>query len=332
MRAAAMAVGRPLSDWLDLSTGIHPIGWPVPPVPPSCWQRLPEEEDGLEAAARDYYGCPTLLPVAGSQAAIQALPRLRECSRVALLAPGYGEHAAAWRGGGHQVRSIDALHRPAAVTQALERALDAVEVLVLIQPNNPTGLRCPPEQLLAWHQRLADRGGWLIVDEAFMDATPEQSLAQQSARPGLIVLRSLGKFFGLAGARVGFVLAEPALLARMRALLGPWTLSTPARWLAEQALRDRVWQQETRAGLSAAGARLAALLSRYHLPPSGGCGLFAWVRTERAPLLWQQLARQGILTRLFVEPPSLRFGLPGDEAAWQRLEYALSGCVLGAGD
>ncbi|WP_328988119.1 threonine-phosphate decarboxylase CobD [Thiorhodovibrio winogradskyi] len=327
MLAAAARFGIPASDWLDLSTGVNPNGWPVPAVPASCWQRLPEDDDGLETAARAYYGGAALLPVAGSQAAIQVLPRLRQQlqgrSRVAVLTPGYAEHAAAWRGAGHLVSVIDALGPADAIAARIDAALADSEVLVLIHPNNPSGLRLPADQLLDWHRRLAARGGWLLVDEAFMDATPGQSLAAHGPRPGLIVLRSLGKFFGLAGARVGFVLGEPALLASLRALLGPWSVSGPARWVATRALEDRAWQAHTRAELTRSGQRLCDLLDQHGLTPTASCALFAWVCTDRAETRWRQLAAQGILTRLFDAPASLRFGLPGGEDAWQRLAHAL---------
>ena len=204
LRVAAEQYGIPLSDWLDLSTGINPQGWPVTPVPGTVWQRLPEADDGLEAAAAAYYGAESLLPVAGSQAAIQALPRLRALGRIGVLSPSYAEHAHAWRRAGHQVELLSA--------DRLDTAIAQLDTLVLAHPNNPTGVRFPVDALLDWRARLAARGGWLVVDEAFMDATPEDSLAGQTGLPGLIVLRSLGKFFGLAGARVGFALAEPALL------------------------------------------------------------------------------------------------------------------------
>jgi cobalamin biosynthetic protein CobC len=320
LRAAAHHFAIPLSDWLDLSTGINPLGWPVPPLPAEVWQRLPEDDDGLEAAARDYYGAPELLPVAGSQAAIQALPRLRAPSRVAVLTPGYAEHAAAWRAAGHQVRATTAA--------GIESILQDIEVLVVIHPNNPTGERFASGQLHAWHQRLSARGGWLVIDEAFMDATPAHSLAAQTLAPGLIVLRSLGKFFGLAGLRVGFVLASPALLAQLRARLGPWSVSNPARWVATAALRDHAWQQATRQRLHAAGARLTALLEHQGFEVSGSCAHFAWMRSFQAQALWSALARQGILTRLFCEPASLRLGLPGSPQDWHRLEQALAGLPL----
>ncbi|AGA92073.1 L-threonine-O-3-phosphate decarboxylase [Thioflavicoccus mobilis 8321] len=315
LRQAAARYGIPLARWLDLSTGINPNGWPAPPPPAAIWQRLPEDDDGLEAAAHAYYGHPAPLSVAGSQAAIQALPRLRPAGHVAVLDPGYAEHAEAWRRAGHEVRPIAA--------ERLREALPPVAVLVLIHPGNPTGARFTRDELLAWHARLAADGGWLIVDEAFIDTTPEHSLADLGPRPGLILLRSLGKFFGLAGARVGFVLAEPWLTEALRERLGPWPIAAPARWIARQALADRAWQRATRERLPVESQRLAALLARHGLPPSGGCALFQWVATPRAASLHEALARQGVLTRLFTEPASLRLGLPGDEPAWTRLETAL---------
>ena len=319
LRAAASYYGLALDQWLDLSTGINPNGWPAPPIPASAWARLPEEEDGLEQAARAYYGATHLLPVAGSQAAIQALPRLRAPARVGVLSPGYAEHAAAWREAGHAVTAV--------AVEALEAAVTLSDVLVLIHPNNPTGARFPLEQLLDWHAQLAARGGWLVIDEAFMDTTPDQSLCGLATHPGLIVLRSLGKFFGLAGARVGFVCAQPELLAGLQRRLGPWSLNAPARWIAQVALKDGDWQERERPRLIAAGERLGTLLHRQGLAPQGGCALFQWVRTPQARDLHQALARQGILTRLFDEPPSLRLGLPGTEADWARLEAALARVV-----
>lgn len=315
LHAAAAHYDIPLAHWLDLSTGINLAGWPVPPVPAHCWVRLPEDEDDLEAAARAYYGAPALLPVAGSQAAIQALPTLREPARVAVLDPGYAEHAAAWRAAGHQVESVHA--------EAVESVLERVDVLVLINPCNPSGARFARGQLLDWHAALAARGGWLVVDEAFMDVTPEQSVAAESHRPGLIVLRSLGKFFGLAGARVGFVCAADALLWSLREALGPWTINAPARWAASAALRDRDWQLATRARLQQDEARLVRLLRAHRLPPSGGSALFQWVRRDDAEALHRALAQQAVFTRLFQTPAALRFGLPGSEPQWRQLEAAL---------
>ena len=337
LRQAATRYGLPVEDWLDLSTGINPNGWPVPEIPSACWARLPEDDDGLEQAARSYYGAEHLLPVAGSQAAIQTLPRLRPQSRVAVLDPGYAEHAYAWRNAGHEVTGVAA--------ERLDEVVQDSDVLLLIHPNNPTGARFSVEQLLDWHTRLTARGGWLVVDEAFMDITPERSLCAYSARPGLIVLRSLGKFFGLAGARVGFVCAHPALLAQLHSLLGPWSVSAPARWVATSALADRAWQDAARQRLGAEGARLHTLLARHGLNPDGSCALFQWVRMPDAQDLHEALACQGILTRLFIESSSLRFGrsqlpasrdtcaslrfgLPGDEIAWARLDAALSSVTV----
>lgn len=321
LRQAAVEYGIPLADWLDLSTGINPQGWPVPPIPAAAWARLPEEEDGLAELAARVYGAAHACPVAGSQAAIQALPTLRAPGRVGVVSPGYAEHAQAWAAAGHEVVRI-AAEECTGLSPEKEAALD---VIVLIHPNNPGGQTYAPADLLALHERLAARGGWLLVDEAFMDCTPQHSLAAHSHLPGLIVLRSLGKFYGLAGARVGFVLAAGDLLDRLAQRLGPWCLSGPSRWVAAAALADADWQAAARPRLLAAGARLADLLLRHGLKPAGGTALFQWVRTADAALLHAALARRGILTRLFGDPPALRFGLPGSEAEWQRLEATLRG-------
>jgi cobalamin biosynthetic protein CobC len=319
LRQAAVEFGIPVGEWLDLSTGINPRGWPVPPPPAEAWARLPEAEDDLEAAARAYYGVERILPVAGSQAAIQMLPRLRLPCRVGLLAASYAEHYQAWARAGHQIIPLEG-------QGDIEQTLPLLDVLVLVQPNNPTGVLYPRERLLVWQTQLATRGGWLLVDEAFMDATPERSLLPH-ARPGLIVLRSLGKFFGLAGARVGFVNAQSDLLCRLADQLGPWSVSGPARRVAAAALGDRVWQAQARARLGQAGERLHGLLCRHGLKPDGGCALFKWHRTPKAAQLHLALARRGILTRRFTEPPSLRFGLPGEERDWRRLAAALEECI-----
>ena len=316
LRRAAQEFGIPLENWLDLSTGISPFGWPVPDIPSSAWRRLPEDDDGLVEAACAYYEAPHLLPVAGSQAAIQALPLLRAASRVGIMAPGYAEHAHAWRRAGHHV-----------TTQSADRLLANVaawDVLVLIHPNNPGGERFDLAGLLDVHAELAARGGWLVIDEAFMDVTPEESACRYTDRDGLLVLRSVGKFFGLAGARAGFVCAAPGLLDALQEQLGPWTLSGPTRHVLRQALADRAWQAQARVRLRETSERLAQLLARYGWAPTAGCALFQWCRSDDALRIHHALAERGILTRWFDAPPSLRFGLPPDDAAFDRLAQALA--------
>ncbi len=266
LRAAAERYRIPLADWVDLSTGINPSAYPVPALPPEAWQRLPEPNDGLEAAAEAYYGSAGLLPVAGSQAAIQALPACFAPGRVVTLAPTYAEHPHAWRE--HQVRALPA--------EAIDAAVDSADTLLLVQPNNPDAQRFPCGQLLAWRARLAARGGRLIVDEAFLDAEPGDSLVPLAGDPGLVVLRSVGKFFGLAGARVGFVFAEPALLARLADRLGPWAVSGPARAVTAAALADRAWQADARQRRAADTARLGARLDCHGFTGGGGTALFQW--------------------------------------------------------
>ena len=314
LRLAAQRYSIPLADWVDLSTGINPQAWPVPPLAPEVWQRLPETDDGLEAAAAAYYGSTQLLPVAGSQAAIQALPACFAPGRVITLAPTYAEHPHAWRG--HALTALPGAEIDAAVGNA--------DTLLLVQPNNPDGQRFSREHLLAWHADLAARGGRLIVDEAFLDAEPMASLVPLAGQPGLVVLRSVGKFFGLAGARVGFVFAETGLLEKLADRLGPWAVSGPARAVTAAALADIAWQATARAQLAADSQRLAALLDRHGLGGGAGTALFQWRPRLDAARIHSQLAQQGILTRLFETPPGLRFGLPGNATEWARLAAALT--------
>lgn len=316
---AARRHGIAPSDWLDLSTGISPFAWPVPAIPACTWHRLPQDDDGLAEIAGDCYGAPHVLPVAGSQAAIQALPLLRAPSRVGILAPGYAEHAHAWRRAGHVVDMLPAV-------QLIEHAA-RFDVVVLIHPNNPAGEVFERAALLSLHSTLAARGGWLVVDEAFIDATPEHSLCDVADRNGLVVLRSAGKFFGLAGARAGFVCAAPDLLDGLRERLGPWTLAGPTRHVLKLALADREWQMQARVRLHACSTRLRELLALHGLEPTAGCAMFQWCCDERALALHEALAARAILTRYFDDPASLRFGLPADDAAFARLDLALRGIL-----
>ena len=320
LRLAAKRYDIPLHQWMDLSTGINPNGWQGELPPMSAWARLPEDDDGLVEAAMTYYGVENLLPVAGSQAAIQTLPKLRQNSRVAILAPSYNEHAHAWQRAGHDVELV--------AVEQLHHGVESVDVMVLVNPNNPTGATFDQATLLQWHQTLVKRQGWLIVDEAFMDSTPEQSLAKETNREGFIVLRSIGKFFGLAGARVGFVLAQHALLNALQEELGPWTVTGPSRWLVTQALNDEAWQADMRLQLKQQSERLHLLLQQYDLTPSGGSTLFQTIAMPYASDVHEQLAQQGILTRLFVDASLIRFGLPKDEKQWLRLTEALASLRL----
>lgn len=308
LRAAAERWKIPLADWLDLSTGISPWPYPLPAVPAEVWQRLPEEDDGLEAAARDYYGGDRPLALPGSQAAIRTLPSLLPVGRVAMPAPLYAEHPAAWRAAGHTLVTWN----------------ESSDYAVACNPNNPTGQRFTRTELL----ELARQVRLLIVDEAFLDADPGESVigGADNIADNIVVLRSLGKFFGLAGARVGFAFGAPELLGRLREALGPWSVSHPARWAARHALADRAWQAAQRERLHAASTRLAALLRDAGLGTPTGCALFQTVITPRAAGLYEGLARRGILVRRFDDLralPSLRFGLPGDEDAWRRLAASL---------
>ncbi|VAW95971.1 L-threonine 3-O-phosphate decarboxylase [hydrothermal vent metagenome] len=317
--------GVPVNQWLDLSTGLNPFAWSVPAIAQHIWEKLPQQNNQLETIACRYYGCENLLAVAGSQMAIQLLPALYQQygspqrGRVAILAPSYSEHQHAWQQAGYAVEAV--------CSDNINAIIADTDVLVIVNPNNPTGEPFAVEQLLAWREQLSEKGGWLIVDEAFMDLTPQNSLAQYAHLSHLVVLRSFGKFFGLAGIRLGFVLANNSLLNQLKALLGPWPVSAPAREIAQTALADIRWQANTIKQLQTLSKQLVCLLEAANLPISGQTGLFVWVKTPRAYNLFTAFAQQGILVRYFAATDnavsSLRFGLPKMEKDWERLKQAL---------
>ena len=346
---AARRHGIEPAHWLDLSTGINPHAYPVAPLDPETWRRLPEEDDGLAGIAAHYYAAPahaTVLPIAGTQAAIQALPRVlpRVLARsralpsvlararagtplrIAVAALTYNEYAHAWRNAGHDVRLHAHAQLPAAAAQS--------DVMVLCQPNNPTGESLPIEAIRRILASFSGRDAWLIVDEAYMDATPEASLLHALKEADLqrvLVLRSVGKFFGLAGARAGFAIGGTALIEALREELGPWPLSGPTRAVVARALADTDWQARTRTRLDDMCARLNAVLLHRLGVRTQGTVLFRWFEHARAQALCEHLARHAILVRRFAAPaitgpaglPSLRFGLPADAAQLDRLDTAV---------
>ena len=317
--AAERYGGRP-EDWLDLSTGINPCPVPLPPVDPAAWHRLPDQHRLAEArrAAARYYRSPHCLPlpVPGTQAAIQLLPRLvAPGRRAAIVSPTYGEYGRVLRNAGVPVDAIG----------GLDEVGDAHSLVVVVNPNNPDGRRHPPEQLLNLRQRLSAQGGMLVVDEAFGDMEPDQALAPQAGvAPGLVVFRSFGKFFGLAGLRLGFVLGEAPLLADFADWLGPWSVSGPALTIATGLMGGD--GESIRRSILARKAGLDAALQGAGLAVVGGTALFSLVEHPQAGDLHAWLCRRHILVRSFdYDRRWLRFGLAADSGADARLSEALAG-------
>jgi cobalamin biosynthesis protein CobC len=202
----------------------------------------------------------------------------------------------------------------------------AASLAVVVNPNNPDGRILTRETLLDCAHSLQRDGGILVVDEAFMEVGPRGvSLAGDVGERNIVVLRSFGKFFGLAGLRLGFALASPAVAARLRAALGPWAVSGPALAVGAKALADTGWIERTRRRLARAARRLDAILERAGLEVIGGTSLFRLAQTPAADALFRHLGRAGIFVRPFPDNASwLRFGLPANEPAWRRLEAALT--------
>jgi cobalamin biosynthetic protein CobC len=317
--AIAQYGGAP-GSWLDLSTGINPWPWPVPrQLPESVWQRLPSrtEVNELLAVARKTYGAPsgseiTIAP--GTQALIQLLPYLAAPGPVAIVGPTYSEHALGWRNAGHPVIAIDRLDA------CPETAIHAV----VVNPNNPDGRVTDRAALTRIATQLASRGGWLVVDEAFADIDPAISAVALCPDLPVLVLRSFGKFYGLAGLRLGFALGASDFIGRVAAALGPWPCSGPALAIGTAALGDQAWADRTRSALQEQARKLDELLAQAGFTIAGGTPLFRLARHPHALELHAELARRHIWCRRFDWADDLlRFGLPSD-AGIHRLAVALS--------
>jgi cobalamin biosynthetic protein CobC len=321
----ALEVARRLAPnvsepWIDLSTGVNPHAYPLPDLQPEAWSRLPESGalTMLEAAAAQRYGVDLACAVAGpgSQALIQALSRILPHGAVGVLGPTYSGFASAFAAAGARVIEAERLEK-----------LDGFDVAIVVNPNNPDGRITPRAALLDLHARLARRRGVLIVDEAFADFDAEsESLSPSLPASRAVVLRSFGKAYGLAGLRLGFALASPDIVSSLRAALGPWPVSGPAIAIGARALADSDWFEATQARLNKEAARLDYLLHDVGWRIIGGTHLYRLAAHADARAAFEQLLRKGILSRPFAKATDwLRFGIPGDQSAWERLAAALRG-------
>jgi len=304
--------GGRAEDWIDLSTGINRRPFPVGEVPPHRWHSLPSQADLKslhETAQQAYATTAPITALGGAQAAIQLLPYLSRLGRARILGPTYNEYGPTLAAAGWRIEETGDLD-----------ALAGSDLAVVVNPNNPDGRRHDAKALLA----LISRVGRLVVDESFVDAVPGLSLAPQAGRGGLLILRSLGKFYGLAGLRLGFALGSEADIAALGAMAGPWPVSGAAIEVGQRALRDRDWAAETTARLSHASLRLDDLARDSGWKLVGGTPLFRLYETGEAIAAQARLARACIWSRVFPGQPGwLRLGLPGDDTEWARLAAAL---------
>ncbi|KKW91956.1 aminotransferase class I/II-fold pyridoxal phosphate-dependent enzyme [Sphingobium chungbukense] len=301
-------------DWIDLSTGISPLVWPgVEGIAPD-WCRLPEPSElaALERAAAAHFGVEPdhVCTLPGSEMGLRLVGRIFDMPG-RWLVPSYRTHGEAFADGLPMETWNGAAERLA---------------LLLANPNNPDGRVLAPDRLKPWLAALEQAGGWLIIDEAYADAVPSSSLAREVGdNRRLILLRSFGKFFGLAGVRLGFLVGPRTIVSQARKMVGEWPVSAAAIAFGRAAYRDRQWIDGTIEALGMRAAALDAVLARHGLRAWGECPLFRLVDCEDGFALFEHLARQAILTRPFEENRRwLRLGLPGDEAALARLDKALA--------
>lgn len=310
---AQQRFGGRSEDWIDLSTGINRVPYPVGEVSTRAWTALPsrsEIEALHQAALHAYRTSAPILAMGGAQAAIQLLPQLATAGRARILAPTYNEYAGVLSAAGWDVEEVGDLD-----------ALAGADLAILVNPNNPDG-RCHPQNDLL---TLLPRVGRLVVDESFADAVPHLSLASEADRRGLLILRSFGKFYGLAGLRLGFAIGNAADIGKLAAASGPWPVSGAAIAIGCRALRDDAWAEGTAARLARDCVRLDNIAQSHGWRLLGGTPLFRLYETPDALAAQDKLARAHIWSRAFAQKPAwLRLGLPGSEAEWSRLAEVLA--------
>jgi cobalamin biosynthetic protein CobC len=323
LTAAMARHGGQREDWLDLSTGINPHAYPLPPMDARVWTELPGAAalERFHAAARAAYAAPAaagLVAAPGTQALIQWLPRLLPAGTIAIVGPTYAEHGLSWRQAGSDVLDITA--------DALERGLpDGVRHLLIVRPNNPDGLTIGLEVVARLAEETGKRGGHLILDESFIAVTPDETAAPLTAALPVIVLRSFGKFHGLAGIRLGAMIAAQPFADAMRDALGPWAVSGPALAIGAEALADRAWADAMRIRLAEEARLIDEILMGCGLNIVGGTPLFRLARLEDAWRSHERLAAQRIWARRFDwDRTILRFGLPPDAESRERLRRGLA--------
>ena len=305
--AAARRYGIPKDEWIDLSTGLNPCAYPVANIPAHVFAELPYLRDEFINAAKTYYDFNNLLAVNGTQMAIQVLPRVLKKVGVLLPSLGYQEHLKHWQQSGQVNEFYDSSDETLACEQ-IDQSIkeNSCQHLLIINPNNPSGLLFSVQQINQWANAL-NEGCYVVVDEAFMDLTPHQSVLGEGMAKNIIVLRSFGKFFGLAGIRLGFVLSkDKVLLKEIENKLGLWSVNGPAQHIATQALQDVSWQQETINRLPIDSEKNKKVFSKVflsddiHLIKQAHTGLFSsyWLEAFQAYSLYDFFARNSILLRL----------------------------------
>lgn len=313
--------GGRVEDWLDLSTGINPESLSFPAIPEYIWNRLPDTyllEEMLEAA-RTFYNVPAKQPLVaapGTQSLIQLLPFLREKGQVAIVSPTYQEYSFCFLRAGWNV----------AECKTIADIPPEATIVIIVNPNNPDGRCYQAIELLAVARKLNEKNGLLIIDEAFCEAENSQSLTGFADEVPIIVLKSFGKYFGLAGLRLGFAFADQETVNEIDKWLGPWAVSGPALFIAKYAFsRSAKEMADFEARIQARRQKLAAVLRRCGLNEIGGSSLFTLVRHAKAAKIYEELARKHILVRKFDYASDwLRIGLCKEEADLVRFEQALN--------
>lgn len=319
VHAAARELNRPLSQIIDFSASINPLG-PSPAVwraitgarallchypDPACWD--------LRQALSERWLCdPEQIVVGnGSIELIYALPRALNINHLVILQPTFSEYAASIVRAGGRITTVSANRHEQyrlpvdALCRLLEtqsKGAQAIDGIVLCNPNSPTGQACMVEDVMKLARIAQRRGVWLIVDETFADYCPDRSilpLALSCSR--VVVLRSLTKFYGLPGLRVGYAVTAPKVAQKLRSALPPWSVNAMGQTAALAALQDtshasRSFRFMVKERLRF-GRLLAAMPGCTVFPAHANFLFMELPRGWHAGRITQQLRRKGLLIR-----------------------------------
>lgn len=305
-------------DWLDLSTGISPYTIDLPEFHQDVWRRLPDPKyvKLLEGKAKEFYQTKSnCLAVPGSQFAIQHLSKVVD-GEIGILEPTYGEYAASFVRNGKSYTSLENISD-----------IGNASSVILANPNNPDGRIYTSQELLKLAVQLSERNGYLVVDEAFMAIDDPNSLLNEvDATTNVVILRSIGKFFGLAGIRLGFVFSSEKFRAKLAAYLGPWAVTGPALAIADHIFANRFIANELKQKISVRHQQMGEILEQSGLQIVGKNDLFFLIRHPKANALHISLKQQKVLTRIFdYNSDWIRIGLTANSNEDERLLKAIGG-------
>ena len=304
--------GGEREDWIDLSTGINGTSYPWQQSIKFELRNLPSNKllVNLERAASAAYKVAEnteTAAVSGAQQIISLLPIcLKSYNSVAILGPTYNEYEKAFKSSGIKAQTVSEVSK-----------LSSSDIAIIVNPNNPTG-KVIAEEIL---DDLSKKVRILIIDESFKTFSSRRIQKFEN----VIQINSLGKFFGLAGVRLGFVSGPSDFIKSVRRMLGPWPISSIAAEIGTIALNDNTWISEMEKILLEGSNVLHKACSTKNWKLVGKTNLFHTYATSSSLEVEKQFAAHYIWIRTFDYSETwVRLGIPTSKYEWTRVRQALN--------